>query len=153
MSEIKPKTLFDHIKQITGVQDPKYWDKLSDQDKKTWSNYMVHRFLSMEPEWIDTIAELQPYTEILEPRELYLAYIGILPKSRKFLKYVKGKKTDKHEKWLVELVKQDYQCSIKEAEDYLDILYATKKGKEHIKYICQKYGVEPKSITKLKLKV
>jgi hypothetical protein len=153
MSEHKAKGLFDHVKAITSEQDPKYWDKLEDADKKSWSNYMIHRFLSMEPEWIDTIAELQPYTEILEPKELYLAYIGILPKSRKFLKYVKGKKEDKHEKWLVQLVKQDYQCSIKESEDYLDILYATKKGREHIKYICEKYGTEPKVITKLKLKV
>lgn len=146
-------TLFSHIKQITGVQDPKYWDNLDDASKRTWSNYMVHRFLSMETDWIGMIAELQPYTEILEPRELYLAYIGIIPKSRKFLTYIKSKKSDKHEKWLVELIKQDYQCSINQAEDYLDILYSTTKGMEHIKYICEKYGTEPKIIGKLKLKV
>ena len=39
------KGLFDHIKQITNVQDPKYWDKLEPEDKKTFSNYMVLRFL------------------------------------------------------------------------------------------------------------
>ena len=38
------KSLFDHIKQITNVQNTLYWDSLSEGDKKTWSNYMVHRF-------------------------------------------------------------------------------------------------------------
>lgn len=153
MKEQKTKTLFDHIKMITGGQDPNYFDKLDDASKKTFSNYMIHRFLSMSPEWIEIIAELQLYTEILKPRELYLAYIGILPKSRKYLRYVKGKKEHKYEKWLVELLKQDYQCSIKEAEDYCEILYATKQGREHIKYTCEKYGTEPKKITSLKLKL
>ena len=41
----------------------------------------------------------------------------------------------------------------KEALDYLEILYATREGRENIKYICEKYGIEKKQITKLKLKV
>ena len=41
-------TLFDHITQITNVQNPKYWDTLDESDRKTWSNYMVLRFLSMK---------------------------------------------------------------------------------------------------------
>ena len=31
--------------------------------------------------------------------------------------------------------------------------YSTKEGREHIKYTCEKYGIESKEITKLKLKV
>ena len=49
----KRKSLFDHITQITKVQNPKYWEQPSEEDKKTWSNYMVNRFLSMKPEWIE----------------------------------------------------------------------------------------------------
>ena len=86
---IKSKTLFDHIKAVTQFQDPKYWDKLEDGDKKTWSNYMVHRFLSMNPDWIQVLSEIQPYTQVLEPKQLYLALIGLLPKGRYFLKYTK----------------------------------------------------------------
>jgi len=147
------KTLFDHIKAITQFQDPKYWDTLDDDSKKTFSNYMIHRFLSMNPDWIEVLSEIQPYTQSLEPKQLYLALIGILPKGRYYLKYVKGKKTDKYESWLVDLLKQDFNCSIKESEDYCEILYSTKEGRENIKYICEKYGVEPKLITKLKLKL
>jgi hypothetical protein len=153
MSEPKPKSLFDHLKAITQYQDPEYWETLSDSDKKSWSNYMIHRFLSMNPDWVEIISELQPVTETLPPDLLYKAYIGLLPKGRHYLKYVKGKGQDKYVDWLVDLVKIDYQSSKKEALDYLDILFSTREGREHIKYICEKYGVEKKEITKLKLKV
>ena len=147
------KSLFDHIKAITSEQDPKYWDKLDESDRKTFSNFMVHRFLSMNPDWIQFLSELQPYTEKLEPKQLYLALIGILPKGKYYLRYVKGKKDDVYEGWLVDLIVKDYQCSIRQGEEYLEILYSTKEGREHIKYICEKYGIETKEITKLKLKI
>jgi len=149
----KTKTLFDHIKAVTQFQDPKYWDKLEESDKKTWSNYMIHRFLSMNPDWIEVLSEIQPYTQVLEPKQLYLSLIGIIPKGRYFLKYTKGKKENKYESFLVDILKQDFQCSTKEAEDYCEILYSTREGRENIKYICEKYGIEKKQITKLKLKV
>lgn len=147
------KTLFDHITNITSVQNPKYWDSLEEVDKKSWSNYMVHRFLSMNPDWIEILSEIQPYTQTLEPRQLYLALIGILPKGRYYMKYIKGKKADKYDSWLVDLLKQDFNCSLKESEEYCEILYATTEGRENIKYICEKYGIDKKQITKLKLKV
>ena len=149
----KPKTLFDHIKAVTQFQDPKYWDKLEESDKKTWSNYMIHRFLSMNKDWIETISEIQPFTQTLEPKQLYQLLIGLLPKGRYYLKYTKGKKETKYESFLLELIQQDFQCSSSEALDYCEILYATREGRENIKYLCEKYGVEKKQITKLKLKV
>jgi hypothetical protein len=147
------KTLFDHIKAITTEQRIDYWETLEEGDKKTWSNYMIHRFLSMNPDWIEVLSEIQPYTQVLEPKNLYLALIGLIPKGRYYLKYTKGKKDNKYESWLIDLIKQDFVCSIKEAEEYCEILYSTREGRENIKYICEQYGVEKKQITKLKLKV
>ena len=147
------KSLFDHIKAVTQFQDPNYFEKLEEGDKKTWSNYMIHRFLSMNPDWIELISDLQPYTEQLQPKQMYLAYIGIIPKGKYYLKYVKGKKETKYEDFLVDLIKEDFQCSKREALDYCDILYGTREGRENIKYICEKYGVDKKQITKLKLKI
>ena len=65
---------------------------------------MIHRFLSMNSDWVEILSELQPYTEQLQPKQLYLAHIGILPKGRHYLRYVKGKKTNKFEGWLIELM-------------------------------------------------
>jgi hypothetical protein len=147
------KSLFDHIKAVTSELDPKYWDNLDDADKKVWSNYMVFRFLSMNYEWVDTIAQLQPVLQELPPRACYLSLIDIIPKGKYYLKYMKAKGEDRHEKWLIELVSNHYQVSMLEAEEYLDIYYAIKFGQENLLKLIQKYGIDEKLIKKLKLKV
>lgn len=159
----KNKGLFDHIKQVTDVQNPKYWGTLSESDKKTWSTYMVVRFLSMEPDWIEVISMIQPYIDRIKEQGvrvfpngdeyIYKMLIGVIPKGKKFLKYMKAKGSDKYESWLVELVARYYEISKLESETYLDILYKTKEGRQNIISICEAYGTEPKEIKKLKLKV
>jgi hypothetical protein len=37
--------------------------------------------------------------------------------------------------------------------DYIEILYSSREGRENIKFICEKYGIDSKQITKLKLKI
>lgn len=146
-------TLFDHITQITNVQNPKYWDTLDESDKKTFSNYMVLRFLSMKYEWVETIATVQPYLQEVPPKAMYLALIDLLPKGRHFMKYIKPKGADKYEGWLVDLVAKNYEVSKIEAEDYLKILYASNTGKQKIIELAENYGTEPKVIKKLKINV
>ena len=51
--------LFDHISAITEHQKPDYFDKLTDDDKKTWSNFLILRYLSMQPTWVDVVSEVQ----------------------------------------------------------------------------------------------
>ena len=147
------KKLFDHINAITSEQDPKYFDKLSEEDLKSWSNFMINRFLSMKPEWVTQIADIQPYIQEAPPRAVYLALIGLIPKTRAFLKYMKPASADKYENWVIELVARKYEVSLTEAEDYVHILYQTTAGKTHIKEIAEAYGTDPKQITKLKLKI
>ena len=68
---IRRRSLFDHIKEVTSIQHKTYWKKLSEEDKKTWSNFMVHRFLSMNPNWLELTNEIQRYD--LKPEILDLA--------------------------------------------------------------------------------
>ena len=147
------KTLFDHLNAITDKKDPKYWDSLDESERKTWSNYMIIRFLSMKPEWIELIADIQPYIQEAPPKAMYLALIGIIPKTRAFLKYMKPATSEKYEKWVIELVGRKYEVSLSEAEEYVHILYQTTAGKLHIKEIAEAYGTETKVISALKLKV
>ena len=149
----KKKTLFNHLTAITQYQDPKYWDTLSESDKKTWSNYMVLRFISMNPDWVELVSLIQPFVQEIHPKMLYLVLIGTLPKTKRFLKYTKADSADKYETWLVDLVSRYYEVSKLEAEDYLLILYSTSAGHAHIKKLCEIYGTEPKEIKKLKLKL
>lgn len=145
------KTLFDHLNAITSEQDPNYFDKLSEEDKKTWSNFLIHRFISMNYDYIETIAELQPITQTLEPKLFYKVLISVIPKKKVFLRYIKGKNEDKVDQQIINLLISEYNCSKSVAIDYYDILINIKEGKEYFDYIKQKYGLSnEKSIKKKK---
>ena len=114
---IKKKSLFDHIQAVTSQQSPNYWNEISDDDKKTWSNFMVNRFLSMKPEWIDLVNEVQRYPP----------------------------------KWLYEIVAKHLQCSIREADDAVEMYEISAGGQAELADILGKYGIEQKVIRKLGL--
>jgi hypothetical protein len=147
------KKLFDHLNAITSEQDPNYFNKLSEEDLKSWSNFMVNRFLSMKPEWVELVATLLPLSQTLSPKEMYKLYINVIPKGKYFLKYVKGKSEDKYEQFIVDLLKKEYDCSENQAIEYLEVLYSSREGREYLKYVSEKYGIDKKQITKLKLKI
>ena len=146
---MKTKSLFDHITHITQRQTKNYFEDINDADRKTWSNYMVNRFLSMNSNWTDLVNEIQKYK--LKPKDLYRLYIEILPKSKQWLRYTKGKKVMKHPQWVVDIVTKFLEVSPKEAKDYLEIYYSSEQGKADLKSILQKFGIEPKEIKKLNL--
>ena len=141
---VKRKSLFDHINQITTTQNPNYWDEISDEDKKSWSNYMVNRFLSMKPEWIDLVNELQKYN--LEPKELYKLYTNILPKGKRWLKYVKGRNDMDYPEWLINVVRNNDNCSRREAIEAVDMLMLTEGGMMELGELGRKWGIEEKKI-------
>ena len=144
MATVKKKSLFDHIKQITDVQNPNYWDEISDDDKKSWSNYMVNRFLSMKPEWIELVNELQKYN--LEPKELYKLYTNVLPKGKQWLKYIKGRNDMNYPEWLINVVRNNDNCSRKEAIEAVDMLMLTEGGMMELGELGRKWGIEEKKI-------
>ena len=147
----RSKSLFDHIKEITSVQKQNYWDTLSDCDKKTWSNYMVHRFLSMKMDWVELVNELQKYN--LKPKELYKIYTNILPKGKQWLKYIKGEKKMQYADWLVNVVANEMKVSKKEAYEAVDMYMLSEGGILELREICVKWGVEPKKLEKAGLNV
>ena len=150
-SLVKRKSLFDHINQITAVQNPNYWKELSDEDKKSWSNYMTHRFLSMKMEWVELVNELQKYN--LQPKELYKLYINVLPKGKQWLKYIKGRNQMDHPSWLINIVANHEQVSKKEAYDMIEMYYLTEGGMLELREVCVKWGIDESKIEKAGLNV
>ena len=140
---MKTKSLFDHIKQITDVQNQNYWDNITDADKKTFSPYMVHRFLSMKQEWIEVVNEIQRYWE-LKPKSVYQFYTNILPKGRTFLRYTKSKKKSTIEKWAMDILCDYFEDSSENIEKTLDIM-----GKDVVYSIVSKYGVDEKQLKQI----
>ena len=148
---VKRKSLFDHINQITAVQNPNYWKELSDEYKKSWSNYMTHRFLSMKMEWVELVNELQKYN--LQPKELYKLYINVLPKGKQWLKYIKGRNQMDHPSWLINIVANHEQVSKKEAYDMIEMYYLTEGGMLELREVCVKWGIDESKIEKAGLNV
>ena len=140
----KRKSLFDHITQITKVQNSKYWEQISEEDKKTWSNYMVNRFLSMKSEWIELVNELQKYN--LEPKELYKLYTNVLPKGKQWLKYTKGRSDMDYPELLINIIRNNDESSRKEAIEAIDMLMLTEGGMMELGEVARKWGIEERKI-------
>ena len=146
---VKKKSLFDHVNQITSVQNPNYWEDISEEDKKTWSNYMVNRFLSMKSDWIELVNEVQRYP--LEPKELYKVYTSILPKKKQWLRYIKGDKKMKYPKWVYEIVAKHLEISLREASDAVWTYELSHGGQAELIDILMKYGRTEEEIRKIGL--
>ena len=137
------KTFFDHLNQVIKDKKPNYWKSLSEADKKTWNTFMMNRYLSMSPEFIGIVDLLQKYNHTLSDEMAYNLYAFYIPKSNKFLRYIKKDKSDNN-KELIGYISEYYECSLKEAKDYLDIL-----TKEQLYIILDQFGLEKKTIKKL----
>jgi len=141
---MKAKSLFDHLNQITKVQNQLYWDNLTESDKKTFSNYMINRFLSMKMEWTDFVNEIQKLK--LDSHMLYVVYSNVLPKSKQFLRYIKGKNQTNYNKQVIKKVSEYFEISQSESEDYLNLL-----SKEQIKELVSLYGYTDKELKQMGL--
>jgi hypothetical protein len=148
--ESTAKGLFDFVNAITADQSMKFFEELSDMEKKAYKNsrYMIHRFLSMNMNYAPVVNIAQKYTSMPE-RAHYLFLTNILPKGKQYNKYIKGSKDDRYESWLVDLIAKHYDVSQVEAISYLEIYY--KDDKPALRSLCEKYGVDPKVIKKVKL--
>lgn len=147
-SVISVKTLFDHLKAITTGKDDQYFNKLDQASQKTWSNFMITKYLSMNIDFIETVNELQQYTINLPPNILFKLYAEIIPKGNVFLKYIKGK-NDVNNIKLIKLIAKHFSISEKESSDYIDIFNKTENGIASLKSIVEKYGYNGNEIIKM----
>jgi hypothetical protein len=142
---------FDHVNTIYTDQSIDYFDSLEEKEKKNFNPYMINRIISMNPDYLPVVNEFQKYYGIVGGRETYLFFSQLLPKKKQFNKYVKGSKEALYEPWLVDVVIRYYKVSKSEANYYLSLCYQTEAGRENLKSICSKYGIDPKLFKKAKL--
>ena len=144
----KPATIFDHIANFTHKKVS--WDKLSEEDQKSFSPYIINRWLSMHMDIIETVDMFQQYTiGPLSKKHIYQLYYEILPKANVRAKYIKGKKADKYNKDLVKFVRDHYDTSTRESESMIDILILTTEGLQSLVDAMKVYGKTEKEIKKL----
>ena len=145
---VKGKSLFDLLTAVQ-VELPTYFSRLDDNDKRSWSSYMINRFLSMNPHYIELVDYFQRYSSILEPNEYFKLLASSLPRKKTYNKYIKADKEDKYEEWLITIVSEYYRCSKKEAIDNIDLLFLSENGINEIQNICEMNGINQKDIKKL----
>ncbi len=110
--------IFDWLKHINQYKTPV--DKFSDKDWDVFNSYMVHRFLSMNKDYLEIVNYVQEYPP-QEKRAIYQVYKEFIPQNNKWNKYIKSKSKQPN-KDLVIYVKNYFECSSKEAKEYINIL-------------------------------
>ena len=136
-------TIFDWINQI--LVKKKHWDDFTEDEQKKFSPFIINRWLSMDMDFIEVVNYFQKYSiGTLEPREVYKWYSDFLPKGKRFNRYIKGKKSKKYDKELIDILVKYFECSKLHIEEYLEFLQ-----KSELKEILEKYGKDKKTIKRL----
>tara|TARA_Y100000389_G_scaffold78771_1_gene75539 strand:- start:221 stop:640 length:420 start_codon:yes stop_codon:yes gene_type:complete len=136
-------TIFDWINQI--LVKKTHWNEFTDDDQKKFSPFIINRWLSMDKDFLEIVNFFQKYSiGTLEPREVYKWYCDMLPKGKRFNKYIKGKKDKKYNTELIDIMVMHFECSKSQVKDYLDLIV-----KDELIEILEKYGMNEKTIKRL----
>ena len=136
-------TIIDWMNQL--LVHKKHWDEFTEDEQKSFNSFIINRWLSMDKEFIEVVNVFQKYAiGTLEPREVYKWYCDMLPKGKRFNKYIKGKKDKKYNTELLEIMVTHFECSKSQVKDYLDLI-----AKDELIEILEKYGMNEKTIKRL----
>lgn len=134
------KNIFDWLKEINLYKSPV--SKFTDKDWETFNAYMIHRFMSMNKDYIEVVN----YVQELPPQEkamIYRVYKEFIPKNKKWNKYIKSTSKEPNKELILHL-KEYFEVSSREIKDYINLL-----DKSEIVNILSYKGLENKEINKL----
>ena len=136
-------TIFNWINEI--LVSKKHWNDFTEDEQKKFSPFIINRWLSMDKDFLEIVNFFQKYSiGTLEPREVYKWYCDMLPKGKRFSKYIKGKKDKKYNTELIDIMVMHFECSKSQVKDYLDLI-----AKNELIEILGKYGMNEKTIKRL----
>lgn len=137
----KIKNIFDWLEEITYKKSSP--NLFSEEDWEKWNSYMIHRFLSMNPDYIHLVNHVQTINP-QEKRQIYYIYKELIPKKKIWLKYIKNQNKELKKEFL-EKVATYFECSLKEAKEYIKLI-----SEKDIQNILLSMGLDDKEIKKLK---
>ena len=112
------KNIFDWLKAINTTKPPV--ESFTDKDWEVWNSYMIHRFMSMNPDYIEVVNFVQDFPPT-EKKSIYKIYREFIPKNNRWNKYIKST-SKKYNPDLVDILANYLLCSKKEVKEYLNIL-------------------------------
>lgn len=110
--------LFDWLNEITYTK--RDWSSFTEEQQSTFSPYIVHRYVSMYMGYID-VANIAQKLPMTESEKVYTVYKTLLPKKKMFLKYIKNQNKKNYQE-LSTYITEYFECSLREANQYIDIL-------------------------------
>tara|TARA_Y100000004_G_scaffold188533_1_gene242798 strand:- start:112 stop:531 length:420 start_codon:yes stop_codon:yes gene_type:complete len=137
---LKTKNIFDWLQHITLYKTPA--EEFTDNDWENFNSYMVHRFISMSPYYV----EVADYAQSLMPqnkKEIYNFYKEMIPKRKVWLQYIKTKNKE-IKKELVEKIASYYEVGFSDARSYINVI-----TDEEMPIILGEMGLDDKEIKKL----
>ena len=136
-------TIFNWINEI--LVSKKHWNEFTEDEQKKFSPFIINRWLSMDKDFLEIVNYFQKYSiGTLEPQEVYKWYCDMLPRGKRFNKYIKGKKDKKYNTELIDIMVTHFECSKLQVKDYLDLI-----AKDELMEILEKYGMNEKTIKRL----
>jgi len=127
------------IKEMTTKKTP--WSSISMTEQKTYNPFIMNLWLSMNPDWLEIVNEVQ--SQQVPNRDHYNFYKGILPKKQPFFRWIKASKKE-YSKDVIDKLAIYYSCSSREIIDSLCIL-----TEQNISDILMKMGISDKEIKKM----
>jgi len=136
-------TIIDWMNQL--LVHKKHWNEFTEDEQKKFSPFIINRWLSMDKDFLEIVNFFQKYSiGTLESREVYKWYCQMLPKGKRFNKYIKSKKEKKYNTELIDIMIKHFECSKSQVKDYLDLI-----AKDELVEILEKYGMNEKTIKRL----
>jgi hypothetical protein len=117
--------IFDWLNEIT--YSKRSWDQFTSEDKDEFNTFMIHRFISMNPDYIDVVHLIQQYPNCPK-KKIYEYYCNILPKKKSFFRYIKS--SVKYDNELINELAKRFECSTREIKEYLTIMDNEQTKKE-----------------------
>ena len=133
-------TIFNWLNEITVKKSPP--NSFTEEDWNGWNSYMVHRFLSMNMNYIDIVNFVQKINP-QNKKEIYTIYREMIPKRKIWNKYIKNQNKKDTAK-LSKIIASKLLVGNNEASTYIPLL-----GKSGVTELLSDLGYEKKEITKL----
>tara|TARA_R110000765_G_scaffold326637_1_gene417901 strand:+ start:71 stop:472 length:402 start_codon:yes stop_codon:yes gene_type:complete len=115
--------------------------EISEESWDKFNSYMIHRYVSMDINYIDIVNYVQK-VNLQSKKQIYSIYREMIPKKKVWLKYIKNENKKNYQE-LAEYIADYYECSLGEADHYIDILGIS------VRSILWKMGVEEAETEKL----
>jgi hypothetical protein len=133
-------TPFDFLKLVHNKNIE--WEDFNEDEQKTYNTFIINKALSFNSDYLDIINQIQHYTPI--PKESFKYLQSMTNNKFKFNKWIKGSKEKSYNSDLLVIVSTYFECSCKQAKEYLDVL-----GKKETKTLLKHIGLQENRIKQL----